>query len=101
MKFFSLAIFILVVGVTIQATAQQQNKQRPDSLTVGDSLKVLPKDFGSEPLTKMPIYNPKGIDAKILMIRPKGIIDNMPILGRKDSLCAKERSSDFGKDFPK
>lgn len=99
MRFFALTSIIFVL-ISVQATAQQKDKQLPDSLTAVDSLKVLTKDFRSEPLTKMPIYNPKEIDAKILMMRPKGIIDNMPIVGKRDSLSGKGSRSYLGKDLP-
>lgn len=46
-------------------------------------------DSSSKPLAQMPIYNPRNIDAKLLIWEPEGLIDNMPIIGQKKNLPSK------------
>lgn len=46
-------------------------------------------DSSSAALAQMPIYNPHNIDAKLLIWKPEGLIDNMPIIGQKKDLHSK------------
>ncbi len=66
---------------------------------VEDSLKIS-SDLDRSPLDQMPIYDPKGIDAKILTYKPKGYIYDMPVVGQADSLSSnKEFSLNLGKNL--
>jgi len=53
---------------------------------VKDSIVVLGKGFSGDQLADMPVYDPKNIDAKMMVVKPPvEPVDNMPIIGRKDS----------------
>jgi len=90
---------ILFVGGTVTLVQQPKKTILPDSLKSADSLFVFRKGFSRDQLDNMPIYNPKDVDARIMVLKsPAKPVDNMPIWpGKRDSSKTVTPISDLGK----
>jgi hypothetical protein len=92
-RFIYLFLGFLLAGITnLHAQDKGKNllKNDLDSLITGGQ-------DSPEALAQIPIYYPQNVDSKILLLKPEGFIDNMPIVGKNDSF-SKKRVPQLGKN---
>jgi hypothetical protein len=80
---------ILVIGLL---NVQGQPTIKSSQNSTEDSLKFF-DDLEQSSLDQMPIYNPKDIDAKILIYKSEGFNYEMPVIGQEDSLSSNKEFS--------
>jgi hypothetical protein len=86
MRYFTLILTALFILGVLNLQAQQAPKSFEENMF--DSVRVT-SDLSQPAVAQMPIYNPEGIDSKILIHKPRGIFYNMPVIGQKDTLSDK------------